>query len=87
MLNLKPVAYLVVNLMQFCFVFLADFCGTSYCELFTVLCRSTSSVGVFRDQGLSNSVVVKFIVEFDKLFQHAGETACTTSSFLQWVSY
>ena len=55
-------------------------------KLITVMCRSTSGVAVFRDQGLSNNVVVKFIMEFNKLFQHAGELPCTTSSFLQWVS-
>jgi len=50
-----------------------------------VVSRSTSSIRVYRDQGLSNNLVVKFIVEFDKLFHQAGEASCTTSNFLQWV--
>ena len=48
--------------------------------------RSTSGIGVFRDQGLSNNVVVKFIMEFDELFRQAEEAPCTPTSFLQWVS-
>jgi len=56
-------------------------------KLIVVVLRSTSGVGILRDQGLSNNIVVKFIMEFDQLFQHAGEPHCTTSSFLQWVSW
>ena len=72
--------------MWCCFVYATDmFCNLLHAELMIVVSRSTSSIRVYRDQGLSNNLVVKFIVEFDKLFQQAGEASCTTSNFLQWV--
>lgn len=65
------------------FIYFTRHCTTII--VFTVH-RSTSGIGAFRDQGLSNSVVVKFITEFDKLFQQDGETSVNVTTFMQWVS-
>ena len=86
LLTLKQLISGCNNSTDYCFTCSFDLCIMLHTKVAIVSHRSTSGVGVFRDQGLSNNVVVKFIVEFDELFRHDGEPPCTTSSFLQWVS-